>query len=251
MKKVSALSVLVLVAVLATIVINVLANALPLNGQNTGDISDSFSIFFVPSGYVFSIWGVIYLFLGGFAVFQLLPSQQENPRLNRIRPLALLAAAANIVWIFFWHYNLYPLTLVAMLVLLGALLAIYLNLKVGTIKVGRREFWLAHVTHSIYLGWITVATIANVTQVLFYINWDGFGLAPQLWAVIMLAATVVIGGLMAFTRRDIAYLLVLAWAIVGIALKFPAEPLLAPAAWVAAGFQGVWVLVSVYLRMRK
>ncbi len=251
MKKISFLSILVLGAILVTIAVNILANALPLNGQFTGEISDRFSIFFVPAGYVFSIWGLIYLLLIGFAVYQALPASQTNPRLRRVRPLVLLAAAANTAWVFFWHYNFFSLTLVAMLVLLASLLLIYLRLEIGKATADRAEFWLVQVPHSVYLGWITVATIANFTQVLFYYNWNAWGLAPQLWAVILLAATAVIGGIMAVTRRDAAYLLVLIWAIVGIAVKFPGEALLAPAAWAAAGLQSLWVIVAVYLSGRK
>ena len=92
-------------AVLATLVVNGLANALPLNGQNTGAISDRFHVYFVPAGYVFAIWGIIYLGLIGFAIYQVLPAQRENPRLRRSGYSFALSCAANIIWLFLWHYN--------------------------------------------------------------------------------------------------------------------------------------------------
>lgn len=117
----------VIVTIITTLVINVLANALPLNGLNTGQIPDRFNVYFVPAGYVFSIWGLIYLVLIAFAVFQALPSQRENLRLRAMSWRISLGGLANSVWIFFWHYEQFPLTLIAMQVLLGRLIVTYLR----------------------------------------------------------------------------------------------------------------------------
>ena len=223
------------VAFLAMVVVNGLATALPLNGQNTGEISDRFRVFFVPAGYVFSIWGLIYLALLGFTVYQAMPSQRENPRLRRIGYLFALSSLANLVWIFLWHYNFFPLTLIVMLGLLACLIAIYLRLDIGRAQVSTVERWLINVPFSIYLGWITVATIANATSLLYYLGWNGFGIAPQVWAIAMLAAGLVIAAWMARSRGDIAYLLVLVWAFAGIGVKQAASAPVADAAWFAAG----------------
>jgi benzodiazapine receptor len=209
----------VVVAVIATIVVNGLANALPLNGQTTGEISDRFQVYFVPAGYVFSIWGLIYLGLAAYAIYQVLPAQRESPRLERIGYLFALSCLANIVWIFLWHYEVFVGTLVAMLAFLGLLIAIYLRLGIGRAQVSRAERWLVHLPFSIYLGWITVATIANVTSLLDYLGWDGGGIAPAWWAVIMLVAATAITALVSLTRGDVAYVLVIIWAFMGIAIK--------------------------------
>ena len=164
--------VVAIVGVLATIAVNVLANTLPINGQNTGDISDRFDIYFVPAGYVFSIWGLIYLGLIAFAVYQALPAQRENPRLQRMGWWFALASVANIAWIFLWHYLVFNWTIVAMLALLGSLIAIYLRLGIGRTAVPAGERWAVRAPFSVYLGWITVATIANATQLLFYRGWS-------------------------------------------------------------------------------
>ena len=105
-----------IIGVIATIIVNALANILPINGQETGAISDRFAIFFVPAGYVFSIWGLIYLGLIGYAIYQALPAQRGNPRLRSIGGIFVLASLANIAWIFLWHYNLFAITLPVMLV---------------------------------------------------------------------------------------------------------------------------------------
>jgi hypothetical protein len=199
----------VILTILATLVINGLANALPINGLNTGQISDRFQVYFVPAGYVFAIWGVIYLGLIAFAIFQALPSQRENPRLRATGWWISLGGLANSAWIFLWHYEQFPLTLIAMLTLLATLIVTYLRLGIGRTQVPAAETWAARLPFSIYLGWITVATVANATDVLDYVGWKGFGIAPEIWMGIVLAAVLAIAVLMNFTRRDIAYAAVL------------------------------------------
>ena len=196
----------VIVAVAAVIVVNILANALPINGQATGEISDRFQVLFVPAGYVFAIWGLIYIGLIAYAVFQALPAQRDNPRLRAIFWPVIAGAIANIVWIFLWHYNQLALTVVAMLVLLATLIVVYLRLGIQKTPVSRAERWAVHVPFSIYLGWITVATIANITDLLWFAGWNGFGLSAQTWFLIMLAAAILIAAAMALTRHDVAYL---------------------------------------------
>jgi len=124
-----------ILAVIVTIGINGLANALPLNGQTTGEISDRFQVYFVPAGYVFSIWGLIYIGLVAFAVYQALPVQRENPRLRSIGYMFALSCLANIVWLFLWHYEIFPLTLVAMGALLLLLITIYLRLDINRMVI--------------------------------------------------------------------------------------------------------------------
>jgi hypothetical protein len=240
--------VLVVLAVIAVIAINILATTLPLNGLDTGEISDRFDIYFVPAGYVFSIWSLIYLGLIAYAIFQALPAQKENPRLRSIGYLFILSCLANIIWLFLWHYEVFLFTLVAMLILLLSLIAIYLRLDVGRAQVSRGEKWCVHIPFSIYLGWITVATIANATQLLYFLGWNGWGISPEIWAVIMLAAGVIISAAMSLSRADIAYSLVLVWAYVGIAVEHASTPLVATSAWIGAGLILVILIVA---RIRK
>jgi hypothetical protein len=217
-----------------TLVSNGAANALPLNGRETGEISDSFNVFFVPAGYVFAIWGVIYLALLAYTVYQSLPAQRANPRLRATGWLFALSNIANGAWIYFWHYGLYELSLVTMFTLLALLLAIYLRLNIGKVRFSAVEKWTVSIPFSIYLGWITVATIANITAVLSYLGWTGGGISGETWTVILLIAGLVIAGLMAFTRSDIAYILVLVWAFVGISVRWLGLPVLNFAGFVAA-----------------
>ena len=234
-------------AVVAVIVVNWLANALPINGQTQAEISDRFDVFFVPAGYAFSIWGLIFLGLIAFAVYQALPAQRENARLRRVGYLFALSCVANITWLFLWHYEVFVLTLVVMAALLLLLIGVYLRLDIGRAQVGGVERWLVDVPFSVYLGWITVATIANVTVVLDYLGWNGWGISPQAWTVIMLFAGLVIATAMSLTRGDVAYSLVLIWAYVGIAVKHGDTPVVAITAWVTAALIGLMLVIGVLL----
>jgi benzodiazapine receptor len=231
-------------AVIATIGVNALANVLPLNGLTTGEISDRFKVYFVPAGYVFSIWGLIYLGLILFAVYQALPSQRSNPRLERVGYLFALSCLANIVWLFLWHYEQFPLTLIAMFSLLGLLIAIYLRLGIGRGAISKGELWCVRAPFSVYLGWVSVASIANVSATLDYLKWNGWGIAPQVWAVIMLIVGVGLALAMSLSRGDAAYVLVLIWAYAGIAVKQNGAPLVATAAWVTAAVLVLLLIVS-------
>lgn len=240
---------LVLLATVVTIAVNGLANTLPINNQTTGEISDLFEVFFVPAGYVFSIWGLIYIGLIAFSIYQVLPAQAENTRLVRIRLPYLLASVANITWLLCWHYNLFGWSMVAMAVLLVSLIVIYLGLDVGRSSAPPSEKWLAHLPFSIYLGWISVATIANATTVLTFYNWSGWGLNPEVWTTIMLVIGVILAFLMNYTRGDVAYALVLLWAYVGIAVKHEGT-IVATAAWAASALLVITGAIGWFLYRR-
>ena len=213
---------LVPIALAVVIIVNALANALPINGQTTGDISDSFPIFFVPAGYVFAIWGLIYTGLIAYVIYQSLPSQRQNRLHAQVAPWFILNCVLNSAWIFAWHYNEVGLSLVMMVGILLTLCRIYWVIGIGRISASRSELWLMRVPFSIYTAWITVATIANVTTFLYDLNWDGFGLAPDLWAVIMLIVATLVVGIVTLRHHDIAFISVIVWAFIGIAVKHSA-----------------------------
>jgi hypothetical protein len=249
MKKDITRQVLVVITFLFMLTANGLAVALPLNGQTSGAISDSFKVIFVPAGYVFSIWGLIYLLLIGFTIYQALPAQRENPLLQKVGFLVALSNMLNGVWIFFWHYNLFVWTMVIMLGLLATLIAIFLRLDIGKREFTTAEKWFVSIPFSVYLGWITVATIANATALLKYLGWSGWGIDAQVWTIILLGAGVIISAMMSFNRKDIAYALVLVWAFTGIAVKWlGVYPAVVVSAFVAVGFVLLFLVIA---RLRK
>jgi hypothetical protein len=217
------LSILNLLGFLGTIIVNALANILPINGVTTGELSDLYPNLFVPAALTFAIWGLIYVLLGIFVIYQLLPSVRRDAQkidfVQRIGPLFFISCLANIGWIFAWHYKIVPLSLVMMLILLGCLLAIYLRLNVGKSEATKSEKYFVHLPFSVYLGWITIATIANVTALLVDINWNTWGLGEQFWAVAVIIVGIAIALSVLFTRKDIFYGLVIDWALLGILIK--------------------------------
>lgn len=217
------LSILNLLGFLGTVVVNVLATVLPLNNIKTGELSDLYPNLFVPAGLTFAIWGVIYVLLAIFVIYQLIPSVRRDAQkvdfVQRIGLLFFISSIANIGWIFAWHYKIVSLSVVLMLILLGCLIAIYLRLNIGQSEATKAEKYSVHLPFSVYLGWITIATIANVTALLVDINWNTWGLGEQFWTVTVIVVGIAIALSVLLTRKDIYYCLVVDWALLGILLK--------------------------------
>ena len=208
-----------IVSLVITLIVNGLANALPINGQTTGEVSDQFPVLFVPAGYVFSIWGLIYLALIAFAIYSVTKKGLANQKIESIAWWFVASNILNAAWILFWHYELFAITLIVMLGLLVSLVAIYLKLGIGRTKRDLVEKLTIDTPFSIYLGWITVATVANVAQLLYVSGWRGGPISQPAWTIIMLLIATALGGLMVFLRREVAYPLILTWAFVGIWVK--------------------------------
>lgn len=200
------------------VVVNFMANSLPINDRSTGEISDAYPNLFAPAGLTFSIWGLIYLLLAGFVVYLFLNTSNKTEELfKKINPFFIITSIANISWIFAWHYDYIGLSVLIMAVLLFSLIKIADILrKEQFTSVEKILIWAPF---SVYFGWITVATIANITVFLVSINWDGFGIAEYIWTVIILLIGALIGILRTLKDRNIAYGMVLIWAYLGILLK--------------------------------
>jgi len=210
------------IGVIATIIINALAVILPLNGKSTSELSDAIPNLFVPAGITFSIWSIIYIFLIVFILYQMVDlakKQSDTNYLEKIGGWFMLASVGNIIWIFLWHYEYVTYSLLAMLLLFVSLLITYLKLDIGLSKVPLKEKLAIHATISIYLGWITVATIANVTAVLVKLDVGELVLGQATWTILVIVVAALITILMLIQRRDIAYSLVIMWALLGIIIK--------------------------------
>ncbi|MGD0406861.1 MAG: TspO/MBR family protein [Candidatus Bathyarchaeia archaeon] len=206
-------------AFIITLAINSLANTTVFNGRTTGQVSDLYPTLVTPAGYVFAIWGIIYVLLLAFVIYQALPSQKDKPFQKQIGLIFILSSLLNCVWLFLWQYDFITESVIVMFALLASLIAIYLRLNIGKAKVSLKEKLLVHLPFSVYLGWITIAAIANVASALVSANWGGFGLSPEIWAVTVLTVALVITLAVIVKRRDIAYSLVIVWALGGIAVK--------------------------------
>jgi hypothetical protein len=205
------------------IVMNVLAVVLPLNGKTTGELSGLYPNLFTPAGFTFSIWSVIYFFLGGFIIFQasalLKQDHHSREKIQRISPFFIISCLANAGWIISWHFRLVILSVCIMIVLLLSLVTIHEKLKLSLPwKPLNEKLWL-DVPFSLYLGWITIATIANITAMLVDTGWNGAGLSETFWTVTMITTGTLVGLLMIFLRNNIVFALVAIWAFYGIFAK--------------------------------
>jgi len=202
----------------AMVGVNFLANGLPINNRSTGAISEVYPNLFAPAGLTFSIWGLIYLLLGGYVVYQFTKSgRQKEELLKKINLLFIATSLANISWIFAWHYDFIGLSVLIMAALLALLIKIADILRPEQLAAREKRF--ISTPFSVYFGWITVAAIANITVFLVSIGWDGFGIADFAWTSIILLVGALIGILRIRKDKNIAYGLVLIWAYFGILFK--------------------------------
>jgi hypothetical protein len=199
-----------IILVIGMLVMNYLANALPLNNKTTGELSDSFPNLFVPAGITFSIWGVIYLLLIVYCVVQFTGSDKEV--MSEISWLFGISCILNALWIICWHYGKLPLSLIVMLGLLVTL--IWINISIRELPFG-----IIKATFGVYLGWICIATIANVTALLVNFNWAGFNIPQEIWTIIMIITGTVLIGLTVYNLKNPFVGLAMVWAFIGIAIK--------------------------------
>ena len=224
MRKNFILKISVVIGYVAMIGVNYLANALPIGGVTTGQASDNFANLFTPAGITFSIWGLIYLLLLGYTVYQFniwQKSKEQDEIFTKINKYFLLTSLANIAWIFAWHYGIVWLSLLIMLVLLTLLIKIADIVNNKKYSITNTIFII--LPFSIYFGWITIATIANVTIFLQSISWNGFGVSEQIWTIIVLLVGAAIGITRMLKDKNIYYGLVLVWAYTGIWLKHTSQ----------------------------
>lgn len=208
-----------LLSVVVMVGVNMLANIIPFNGITTAEVSALYPVLFTPAGYVFAIWGLIYLALIGFSIYQLSPQRLPDDFLKTISPAFICANLANSAWIVAWHYQIIAATVPLMAVLLFCQLWIYLKIVPFRQTFSARQSLFIVFPFSLYLGWISVATIANVSVWLFTLGWNGFGLSSVVWTMIMLTVGTLLGVLMLLRKQDMVYTLVLIWAFAGIQFK--------------------------------
>ncbi len=223
------------------IVMNYLANALPLNGKNTGELSDSFPNLFVPAGITFSIWGIIYILLLVYCVVQFTGSNQIA--IANISWLFGVSCLLNALWIVFWHYGKLPLSLLVMSGMLVAL--IFINIYIKDLPLG-----ILKAAFGIYLGWICIATIANVTALLVACNWNGFGISEEVWTIIMISIGALLVTYTIYSLKNPFIGLSVVWAFTGIVLKrhndFRSIAMAASIAIIVVGTITVWYFIRKY-----
>lgn len=235
---------LVAVSVFVTIAVNGLANALPLFGRATGEVSARYPTLVTPAGYVFSIWGLIYIALIAYAIAQFARPLSEDRLPHALAAPLLLSAAANIGWLLLWHALEVAWTVPVMLVLLGSLIAAYLIAR-GRPAPTPLERWAVRAPLSLYLGWISVATIANIAAALVGVDWSGWGVPAEWWAIAVLLIAAGLATLGLVRERDVVFAGVFAWAFAGIAVATPSSEVRVTATTLAVAVIGMVMFVAL------
>ncbi|MEH6584369.1 MAG: hypothetical protein V7754_20720 [Halioglobus sp.] len=218
-------------AFLLVIICNVLSNAVPLNNQTMPVISAKYPSLFTPAGFTFSIWGLIYLSLTAFVIYQALPAQRNNKSLGNMGIFFKVNCLANSLWIFAWHYDFLFLSMLLMVVILLSLILIYRSLNIVDAAEHSVHQWLVQMPFGLYTGWVTVASIANASALQVAMQWDDLLFSAITWTLIKLALAGAITVTVILRRGDMVFGLVVAWASFGISAKQVATPEVAGATW--------------------
>ncbi len=228
----------ILAAIIGSIVINTISNFFPPDGVDMATLSDRLftGVQILPANYAFAIWAPIYLGLVALGIYQVQPAQRHNPSLQRGGYLLVFACIAQCAWIYLFLARLFPLSVVAMFGILLPLIVLYQRLEIGQQHVSPAEQWFIQIPISIYLGWITVAIVVNASLALYSINWDGWGIAPAIWAVMMMLVSGAITTQVIIKHHDTAYMLVIVWALIAIGIRHLDTPLITVTAAIAAIF---------------
>lgn len=254
--KVGMLQLLNILGFILMIITNGLADFLPINGQTTGEVADQYPHLFLPAPITFAIWAVIYSLLLLFVIYQgstLFEAEKRGmDKRERVAEsigyLFVLSCALNIAWIFSWHHHLLLLTVFIMLGLLLTLIRLFTIVHSTHTYAGHKARWFVYAPFSIYLAWICVATVANISSWLVSIGWNGWNIDHPIWACVMIACTMLLAIMMLVKKNNLFFVAVVVWALGGILLRqYPQS------GWntvsIAAVSAGIFLLVLTVIKL--
>ena len=240
-----------IIAFVAVVLVNGLAGSTTLiGGQDTAQVSDNNFTLITPAGYTFAIWGIIYTLLGLFVIYQALPSDKGKTT-EKVDWFFILSCIANICWLFLWQFEYLAVSVVLMFLLFASLLKAYLNLGISKSSISWRERIAVHAPFSVYFGWITIASIANVAAALVSVGWNGLGLSEETWGILVILIALLITTLVVITRRDVAYGLVIVWALIGISSGQSGNQNIALLTQISAVVVAAVIVVTIILQIFK
>lgn len=222
LKQQQTLSILNMLAVVFAIGINYYSQLYTINGNRVSDMSDKYSNLFTPAGYAFAIWGIIFIAIfifAGYQMYRTLIRKETFDFISQTGGWFALANVANGLWIVAWLYNYTLLSVVIMLVILFSLLKIVVNTNMERQRVPAKTIVFGWWPISIYAGWISVATIANIAAYLSKLGWDGGFLSPVAWTVVLIVIATLLNVFLIFNRGMREFAIVGAWALIAIYVK--------------------------------
>ncbi|WP_017812562.1 tryptophan-rich sensory protein [Paenibacillus shenyangensis] len=206
--------------IVGVLIVNYMASALTLFGRDTGDISDQYELYITPAGYAFSIWSLIYVLLIGFIIYQFRNTDESRESVSAVGPWLFLNSLCNMGWLMLWHSLELEWGVLVIALMLITLIIPYLRIR-KIVQPTMAQILLVKLPYSIYMGWVSVATILNTGIALNKNGWDGFGLSPTVWSVIALVGGALLAIIISYRYRDSIYPLVFVWAYIAIAVKHP------------------------------
>lgn len=229
-----------IIAFVLMLTVNALGSAGLINGQSQSEISNKLDVLFTPAGYVFSIWGLIYflVLIWLFVQYRRRDSKERLPQ--SIVILFIATCLFNILWLLMWHFELFIAAQVMMFLLLFTLIVLYMKYPKGDYHFGGR------LPFSFYLGWISVATIANMSYTLKHYEIT-FSISEVNGTVVLLVVAFILAVATLFIRRDVVFSCVFIWAIIGIAMGNENQ-LLITSSYIIAGLLFILSIVSFYVR---
>lgn len=244
---------LVVITFIFMILTNIFANAFKLNDLTTGDVLKMYPNLFAPANYAFSIWFVIYLALAGFVFYQMKSvfySPETSAMIEKLRNWFSLASVVNAFWVLAWHYNEIAFSVFFMLILLFSLIKCIKLIHTAKLTISERK-WI-QMPISFYFGWVTVATLANITVWFVSVNFKG---NDVLWTSILLVLGALVGGLVVFRFKDVVYGLAVLWGYFAILYRhlnlfLPYQEIIIVNIICILGMIGVMVYVS-YHRIKR
>ena len=236
---------------LVTVFINYASTTFLFGDRDTGEVSDQYSTLFTPAGYAFAIWGLIYLTLGVYVAYQAFWAREDQSVYDQLAPLLMVNLLANSLWLPSFQYEQIALSVIFMLIILATLIQLHTLLTKDTTLSTRERAWV-RAPFSLYLGWISVATITNLAVFVKYSGWQIPEASESTWVVIMASVGALLAVIIARATRDWIYPLVFAWAYVAIALKQADNELISPVVWgLAAGLVVLSGIVLVRSRRKE
>ena len=207
---------------LGMVFVNFLANYLPINGKNTGELSNQYPNLFVPAPITFAIWGVIYLLLFTFCVkqskglFSTTIDEITSETVLLINFRFIITCILNATWIFFWHYEYIGTSVIIMLLFLAQLIDLNKRLDTLTIYLSNASRFAIKAPFGVYLGWICVATVANTTAFLVNAKWDKLGQTEVFWTCLLIGIAACIVSYALIKLRNFYLGFAVIWAFSGI-----------------------------------
>lgn len=246
-QSVSALRWGVVAAFVVTILVNYLSQALLFSGKSIGEVSDKYSTLITPAGYAFSIWGLIYITLGIYVYHQAFRADPEQSVYDSIALPLVLNLLANSLWVIAFQFEFIALSAVLMLVILATLIQISI-VWVNDRTLPRSRKARLRIPFSLYLGWISVATIVNLSVVVKYTGWETLGLGEPTWVAIMTGVGAGLALFVMIATRDIIFSLVIIWAYVAIAVAQNDNSIIFIA---ALGWAAVLLVAGIFYGFRQ